>query len=259
MREAKHRIEELQYQWDDAVLKRAELVLRHREAIERIRNAHHAVIEAEICSIEALSDIQGLKDRNAHIMERVETEKLNVQQAAEEATRTRDAGRDLSVRVQDLLAHEPEKRDLFSELCQDKDPETMQLEIDAEAAKLDLIHAANPNVMREFEKRGAEIARLSRKMEGVNEKLDGLSREIEEIMAKWEPRLDELVSRINDAFAYNFEQISCAGEVRVHKDENFDAWALDIMVRFRYVLRFTSSLTRHTLIMIIVKMRLFNS
>lgn len=235
LREAKHSMNELQYQWDEAVLQRAELVLRHRDAIERIRKAHHAIVEAQICSIEALSDIQGLKDRNAHIMARVEAEKSNVQQAADEANRTKLAGQRLSGDVQDILAREPEKRDLFSELCKDKDPESMQIEIEAEAAKLELIHAANPNVMREFEGRAAEITRLSKKMEGVNEKLDNLTQEIEEVMGKWEPRLEELVSKISDAFAYNFEQISCAGEVRVHKEENFDNWALDVMVRFRYV------------------------
>lgn len=236
MREAKQNMLDLMYEWDAAVLRRAELVLRHKKALERIREAHLSILEAEICLIEAVSDIQGLKDRNAHIMERVETEKQNVRQATEEANRARDAGRDLNTVVTNLLAEQPEKRDLFSELSEGKDSETMQIEIEAEAAKLDLIQAANPNVLRDFERRAGEIARLSRKMEGVKEKLDGLTREIAEIMAKWEPKLDELVSKINDAFAYNFEQISCAGEVRVHKDEeDFDAWALDIMVRFRYV------------------------
>lgn len=236
MREARQNMISLTYEWDNAVLRRAELVLRHKKALERIREAHLSIIEAEICLIEALSDIQGLKDRNRHIMERVEAEKQTLQQATEEAARTRERGRQLADEVQGLLAEEEDKRDLFAELSAGKDPETMEIEIDAEAAKLDLIQAANPNVMRDFERRAAEIARLSRKMEGVNEKLDGIKREINDLMAKWEPSLDELVSQINDAFAYNFEQISCAGEVRVHKDEeDFDAWALDIMVRFRYV------------------------
>ena len=29
----------------------------------------------------------------------------------------------------------------------------------------------------------------------------------------WEPELDKLVKEISNAFAYNFEQIGCAGEV----------------------------------------------
>ena len=110
---------------------------------------------------------------------------------------------------------------------------TLERDVSAEEAKLELIHAANPNVIRDYERRAGEIARLTRKKEGSSAKLQALAKGVDEIMAKFEPCLDELVSRINDAFAYNFEQINCAGEVRVHKDEDFDQWALDIMVRFR--------------------------
>ncbi|KAF7541354.1 hypothetical protein G7Z17_g11973 [Cylindrodendrum hubeiense] len=233
MREARKNMVNLAYEWDAAVLRRADLVLRLKDAVEQIRAAHHALLEAEIRKIEATSDIQGLKERNSHIMERLQAETEAMQQAAGEATRTREAGHRLSQAVQDILAEEPDKRDLFSTLCEGKNPEEMQNEISAEEAKLELIHAANPNVVREFERRAQEIARLTRKMEGSSEKLETLTREVDGLMAKWEPMLDELVSKISDAFAYNFEQISCAGEIRVHKAEDFDAWALDVMVRFR--------------------------
>ncbi|KAK7419539.1 Structural maintenance of chromosomes protein 5 [Neonectria punicea] len=233
MRSARKNITELQYEWDAAVLNRAKLVLRHKEAIEKIRAAYHALLDAEIMQIEATSDIRGLKERNSHIMECLQAEKDIMQQATDEANRTKEAGRLLSQAVQDILAEDSDKRDLFSALCEGKNPEEMQMEIDAEEAKLELIHAANPNVIREFERRAQEINRLSRKMEGASEKLEKLTHEIEKIMSNWEPTLDELVSKISDAFAYNFEQISCAGEIRVHKAEDFDAWALDVMVRFR--------------------------
>ncbi|KAF7553737.1 hypothetical protein G7046_g7010 [Stylonectria norvegica] len=226
----------IRYEWDEAVLKRADLTLKHKKAIERIRDAHKALITAQLMFVEAVSDIQGLKLRNADIMAQVDAEKLNVHQATEEANRTREQGRLLSQAVQELLATEPEKRELFSQLAQGRSSEDMVMEIDAEEAKLDLIHAANPNVVREFERRAGEIARLTKKMEAANAKLSKISGEIDELMAKWEPKLEELVSKINDAFAYNFEQISCAGEVRVHQDDDFDLWALDVMVRFRYVL-----------------------
>lgn len=227
-------MQDLRYEWDGAAVRRAELVLRHRGAIERLREARHAVIEAEIRRIEAQSDISGLKERNAHIMEQLDVEKQALQQATDEANLRREEGRRLTDKVQELLdGIDPEKRALWQQLCEGKSPEDVQMEMDAEEAKLELIHAANPNVIREFEKRAQEIARLTRKMEGATEKLHGLTREIDDIMSRWEPRLDDLVSKINDAFAYNFEQISCAGEVRVHKAEDFDAWALDIMVRFR--------------------------
>ncbi|KAF4465110.1 structural maintenance of chromosome (SMC) [Fusarium albosuccineum] len=233
LRDARKRMVEIRYEWDEAVVHRAELTLRHKEAIERVRKAHHALLEAEIRRVEAYSDIAGLKQRNAHIMESLEAEREALRQATTEAERFREEGRRLSDEVARVISDDPGKQEFLSQLCNDKTPEDVENEITAEEARLECIHAANPNVVREFERRAQEIARLSRKMEGSNEKLQTLTNDIEELMSKWEPQLDELVSKINDAFAYNFEQISCAGEVRVHKAEDFDAWALDIMVRFR--------------------------
>lgn len=226
---------DLEYDIDEAVVKRAKLVLRQRAVLDKIRDAHTSLLEAKIWLIEARSDIQGLKDRSADIMQRLEQEKQNVQDAINEATRTRDTGRKLSDDVRELLVEHEDKKDVFTQLADGKTPAEVEMEITAEEANLELIHAANPNVIREFERRATEIARLQRKMDGSNEKLHGLNAELESIMGRWEPKLDELVSQINDAFAYNFEQINCAGEIRVHKDDDFELWALDIMVKFRYV------------------------
>ncbi|GKU00065.1 structural maintenance of chromosomes 5 smc5 [Fusarium langsethiae] len=233
LRDARKRMVEIRYEWDEAVLRRAQIVLRHKEAIGNIRKAHQALLEAEIRGIEAHSDVVGLMARNSHIMERLDAEKETLKTATEDASRAREEGNRLSETVQQIIDSEPEKRDLFSELCEGRTPAAIQDDIGAEEAKLECMHMPNPNVLREFEKRAEEIARLTRKMAGSTEKLNGITQEIEELRSKWEPRLDELVAQVNDAFAYNFEQISCAGEVRVHKPDDFDAWALDIMVRFR--------------------------
>lgn len=233
MRDARKNMQEIQYDWDKAVLRRAKLVIRHKKLTDKIREAHLALVEAKIWLIEATSDVQGLKDRNASIMGQLEEERRNVQIATEETNRAKDIGRRLGEDVTELLGRQPDKRDLFTQLAEGKTSDEVEMEVAAEEAKLELIHAANPNVIREFQRRNEEIARLQRKMEGVTEKLDGLNAQLTEIMGKWEPKLEELVSQVNDAFAYNFEQISCAGEVRVHKEEDFSQWALDIMVKFR--------------------------
>ncbi|KAG5918449.1 hypothetical protein E4U42_006848 [Claviceps africana] len=233
MRDARKNMLDLQYEWDEAVLRRARLVNRHKRLTDKIREAHLALVEAKIWLLEADSDVEGLKQRSASIMQELEAQRKTVRQATEEANRARKIGQRLSEEVRELLASNEEKRDLWSQLSEGKTAEEVEMEISAEEAKLELIHAANPNVIREFERRAEEIVRLKRKMEGANEKLESLNAQLAEIMGKWEPKLEELVSQINDAFAYNFEQISCAGEVRVHKDEDFSQWALDIMVKFR--------------------------
>ncbi|KHN98811.1 structural maintenance of chromosomes 5 smc5 [Metarhizium album ARSEF 1941] len=233
LREARKNMQETQYEWDKAVVKRAKLVISHKKLADKIREAHLSLVEAKIWLMEANSDVEGLKERNASIMGQLEEERRNVRAAAEETNRTKDIGRRLGETVRELLARDEARREVYGQLADGKSPHEVEMEIGAEEAKLELIHDANPNVIREFERRAEEIARLKRKMEGANEKLEALNAQLGRVMSKWEPRLEELVSQINDAFAYNFEQISCAGEVRVHKEDDFSQWALDIMVKFR--------------------------
>ena len=225
---------DMQYESDETILKRAAVVLQHQRATCKIRETRQAYIQARIQYIEAFSDIEGLKTRNADIVKRLEEEKLNVHLAAEEAERAKDEGKAIGEKIQQMLQGEgDEKQGLYTALAENKSPVDIRNEIEAEAAKLELIHAANPNVIREFEKRNQEINKIKRKMETFNEKLGQLDGELDGVMSKFEPQLDELVSSINDAFAYNFEQISCAGEVRVDKNDDFEQWAIQIMVRFR--------------------------
>ncbi|TFA99768.1 Structural maintenance of chromosomes protein 5 [Trichoderma ghanense] len=233
MREAREKIVDHGFEWDKAVVERAKLVLRHQEALGRIAKAHDDLIEAKIRLIEANSDVEGLKARNSSIMEELENERSIVQQAAEDSARARELATRLGDQVTGILSENRDKTEIYHSLVADRTAAEIGMEISAEEANLELIHAANPNVIREFEKREQEIAKLQKKMEAANNKLAYLSEQLSDLMGKWEPRLDALVSKINDAFAYNFEQISCAGEVRVNKHEDFDQWALDIMVRFR--------------------------
>jgi structural maintenance of chromosomes protein 5 len=236
MRDVRKNLTDLQFDWDAGVIARAEKALQHAETLDTIAQAQQRLIEVQLQLIEANSDVEGLKARNAHIMQRLEEEKQIVREAQEEAALAHEAGLRLSGQVSEMLAAaEEDYRALLTDLSEGKTPEDLQIEVDAEEAKLELIHAANPNVIRDFERRAAEIVKLKHKMEAATSKILGLTAKTEEIMGQFEPKLDALVSQINDAFAYNFEQISCAGEVRVHKDNDFDQWALDIMVRFRYV------------------------
>ncbi|QPG97396.1 hypothetical protein C2857_006254 [Epichloe festucae Fl1] len=233
IRNARQTLQDIQYDWDKAIVRRARLANRHKRLTDKIREVHLALVEAKIWLIEAESDVEGLKERNASIMNKLEEERRRVQEVTEEASKAKDIGRRLGEEVRELLGSDDELRETLSKLAEGKTAEEVEMEISAEEAKLELIQAANPNVIREFERRAEEITRLKRKMEKANEKLESLGTQLAEIMGKWEPKLEELVSQINDAFAYNFEQISCAGEVRVHREEDFSQWALDIMVKFR--------------------------
>ncbi|KAH8171842.1 AAA domain-containing protein [Sarocladium implicatum] len=234
MRDARKRMRELEIEHDEAVVRKAEAVLSHVETLEVLKTALDSLTEAVIWHKEAVSDLEGLKSRNADIIKQLEEEQQKIDAATAEAEQLKASAIELRTAVEHLMGeNDEEKRAVYQELARDKVPADIQMEIDAEAAKLELIHAANPNVIQDFERRAAEIAKLKRKMDGMHEKLGLITTQVDKLMGQYEPKLDELVRRINDAFAYNFEQISCAGEVRVHKDPDFDLWALDIMVKFR--------------------------
>ncbi|KAF9879365.1 hypothetical protein CkaCkLH20_02908 [Colletotrichum karsti] len=231
--EAKTAAWKLGVERDNAAVEKARAALRHHEAIATVRDAQQALLEAQIREIEAKSDVQGLIARNTDLMQKLEDKKRQIDTLAAESQRCRARAETAQGKVTDLFHNDPSRRDLLESLAQDKSVEDVDNEIAAEEGKLELIHVTNPGALREFEKRAREIEKLRQKMESSTSKLEHLDRQISRIREKWEPKLDELVSKINDAFSYNFEQINCAGEVRVHKDEDFDLWALDIMVKFR--------------------------
>lgn len=233
MKEARVKLTDLQYEWDEIALSRIKAALRHKEAVEGVREAYQKLAEMKICVIEAESDIAGLKERNSDIMERLDREREKLSLATTQASEARTAAEELSVEVHEVLSRYEGQNDMIQELVDGKTTEIVEAEIDSERAKLELIHAANPNVIREFERRADEIQSLQREMETSSANMADLNGQLDDLMGKWEPELERLVSKINDAFAYNFEQISCAGEVRVNKVEDFDQWSLDIMVRFR--------------------------
>ncbi len=236
MRTMRRTINDLQYELDKAAVSRARAALQHADSLDKIAAAHDALLEVQIWHIEAESDVEGLKARNASIMQKLEDEKRTLEEANALVDEVKKHGLELRAQALPMVESTSEEwRLTIMQSCEGKTAEEIQQDREAEEAKLELIHAANPNIIKEFERRASEIARLKRKMEGSQERLQELNGHIEELMGKWEPQLDELVSKINDAFAYNFEQISCAGEVRVHKDDDFDLWAMDVMVKFRYV------------------------
>ena len=49
----------------------------------------------------------------------------------------------------------------------------------------------------------------------------------------WEPALRDLVDSIGEKFSAAFDRIGCAGEIKIAEHEDYDKWAIDIMVKFR--------------------------
>jgi chromosome segregation ATPase len=186
--------------------------------------------------MEAESDVGVLKAKNSEITQRLEEGKQSLKRIAEELEEQRNIAAEARAGAVAILTEE--NKDELAAKAKDKTVEDVEQAIQVEKAKLEVIQASNPAALEEYERYAARIERERANQANQEARLAELNDKINTIKSQWEPRLDELVSQINDAFSYNFEQISCAGEVGVHKDEDFDKWAIEIKVKFRYVLPF---------------------
>jgi chromosome segregation ATPase len=125
------------------------------------------------------------------------------------------------------------EKELVKEYSELETIEALDNEISIITARLELMAVGNPDAIKAFERREQEIAMLQSKLDSIVEQLETTRANIKEIREQWEPQLDELVSKISDGFSHNFEQIGCAGQVGVYKDEDFENWSIQIQVRFR--------------------------
>lgn len=228
------RCKDLRRKQGAARIDNAKAVLQHHAKVGVIRTAYHEMLEAQLLLLEARSDVAFLREKNVEIKQRLDEEKSTIETLVQEQAAKKATAAAALRAVSNVEMDEDNKLE-YAERTERLKEEDVENEIEAEEAKLNLITANNENALREYESWTAKIQKERADHENQEARVQALEEKIGQVRGQWEPRLDELVRRINDAFSYNFEQISCAGEVGVHKDEDFDKWAIEIRVRFRYV------------------------
>lgn len=213
-------------------LKLAKRVVQHSERLCVLRDANQAVLEAQTRQIEAASDLDALRQRSDDIVQMLHAERKQVDELEQEVKRVKKEAQDAQGVAMENLGDD-DRRVMIVDLAGDKTIENITDDIEAEEAKLELIHDADPGLLRDFEERARQIDKARADMAERQASLEQLEVSIKEVKETWEPALDDIIRRINDAFSHNFEQINCAGEVGVHKDEDFDKWSIEIKVKFR--------------------------
>lgn len=190
-------------------------------------------LHAEIRLVEATSEVDGLKDDNREIIEAIEQQEQNLARLkAEFDVITKEAR---AMNMKELISRaSDEVKELFSRF-KDAPMEDLDHEIAEVKSRLDLMADGNPQAIRAYEDREREIGKVQQSLAGTADKLEYTRTRITEIREQWEPELDRIVSAISDGFAHNFNRIGCAGQVSVKKDEDFDKWAIQIEVSFRWV------------------------
>ena len=185
--------------------------------------------------IEATSDFEILRERNSSVEELLVDQRRQVDSLAKETEALQKTAKALLENCTQLMTGvDDEVRNFLLALPASQTTEQLESEIESEKARLELMHEGNGGVIKEYEQRQKRIDALTTRLERIKNALSELEDKIKELRDQWEPELDSLIGKISSSFSLNMEQISCAGEVGVHKDEDFDQWAIQIRVKFRY-------------------------
>ncbi|KAJ4829096.1 Structural maintenance of chromosomes protein 5 [Turnera subulata] len=92
----------------------------------------------------------------------------------------------------------------------------------------------NQNVLQEYEHRQKKIEAINNKLETDKLELRRCLTEIDALKESWLPKLRSLVTRINETFSRNFQEMAVAGEVSLDEhDKDFDQFGILIKVKFR--------------------------
>lgn len=186
--------------------------------------------------IEATSEFEILRERNSTVKELLEDQERQVAALVRETEALQKTAKAALEKCTLLLGQvEQELRSFLGALPAEQTTEQLESEIESEKARLELMHEGNGGVIREYEQRQKKIDALTARLGELKNVLSEFDDKIKELRDQWEPELDSLVAKISHSFSLNMEQINCAGEVGVHKDEDFDQWAIQIRVKFRYV------------------------
>ncbi|KAL8824374.1 MAG: hypothetical protein Q9191_005097 [Dirinaria sp. TL-2023a] len=234
----RERIKAIQEQVDKVTLQRGQAALDYANAVEALREAHNTLYTAEVMHIEATSEVETLIQRNSSVKTLLENKRKEVRELTSTAENVRKEAKRLMKICTQIInvqgAAEPAFSAFLQELPTDADGAHMEEEISSEKARLELMHEGNGGVIKEYEQRQKRVEALKAKEEECNHALQELGAKITELRGNWEPELDNLVEKISRSFSYNMQQINCAGEVGVFKDEqDFDDWAIQIRVKFR--------------------------
>lgn len=230
-----HRIADIVERADKHSQEMGQQALDYAKAVEQLQDLCKKVLEVEIMVIEARSDAEQLELQHRDEQEMLEARRREVDELVAQVAQLYQHGKALQDecnRIRDTFS--PEDFAFLESISQMLPPE-LETEIQATEAELESLHGGNENIIREFEQRAKRIEEKRASLEVLESSLAELAHNIAEIRNKWEPRLDRLVAEISDAFAENFSQIQCAGEVGVDKHEDFEQWKIEIKVKFRYV------------------------
>ncbi|KAL4917725.1 P-loop containing nucleoside triphosphate hydrolase protein [Aspergillus aurantiobrunneus] len=244
----KARVIEIRNYQDQLSIEKAETVIGYADAVETLRNLQEEVINLTLWKIEGISDVEVLKARTSEYGDRLNAKKEEVTQKNEEVKELAQEikrVRKEATKIAAVLKGQPELEAAAKEIYDSHSMDDLEAEIDSEKARLELTHGGSSNVVQEFEERERQIEKLRGKLTDFENKLADFNHAINEVRGKWEPKLDDIIKSISEAFSDSFARIGCAGQVSLDKageelgpdgqpsGNDFDQWSIQIHVKFR--------------------------
>lgn len=112
--------------------------------------------------------------------------------------------------------------------------EELEAAIQENISEANSILSLNQNILAEYESRQRKIEAIATKLDADNSELQRCLCEIDAIKGTWLPTLRNLVSKINETFSHNFQEMAVAGEVSLDEQGmDFDKFGILIKVKFR--------------------------
>ncbi|KAF3008700.1 Structural maintenance of chromosomes protein 5 [Curvularia kusanoi] len=230
-----NRIREIKAQSRNSSLRVASLTLEYAKSVTEFRRLHENVIEAEIRLIEAASEARAFEKENKQVLERLRARQVQFEELTIVRNNMKANIRAEHQTVQQMIhSCTQEENQIIVSYKDLQSVAELDDEIQSVNARLEMMSAGDGSVVKTYENREAQIRKTQDSLERHATALQDAQGKIAEIKGPFVEQLDELMDKISAAFAHNFEQIGCAGEVSVYKDEDdFNAWSIQISVRFR--------------------------
>ncbi|KXZ47041.1 hypothetical protein GPECTOR_38g278 [Gonium pectorale] len=212
----------------------AGLVRQVLETMQASWAAAKEVLLLELRSNEVAAQVAALKagqDARASALRAAKTAVTDAEAAFTAAEEQYRASKDAATE------HYPRKESDIEEIKRHIEAKTSRAALlegaEKKEAEADEVNCSNQNVVKEFRKRQADIDALMTSGQALEAEIQRLQSKLAEVKESWLPCIKDMVETINESFSANFGEIGCAGEVRLHEDEDFTKYAIHIMVQFR--------------------------
>jgi len=117
--------------------------------------------------------------------------------------------------------------------ARERSADQLRDELETLRQKLELVLGTDPGVIEQYERRKEEIKSLSRKVEDRERQAAKVEKSIKVARDNWHPALQDLVTSIGTRFSEAFDRIGCAGELQLTPHDDYEKWAITILVKFR--------------------------